>query len=225
MATTKTTYHSKLYRDYRSIDGQAYHSQIRFFEQHESEILGLEENEFFDLLTSYSKALFLVGAYRKYLLLAEEVIAQTMERNVQLHQGEDLFLSTLFRKSYAHFRLLEYDKADYVLRHLLRIDPDHQAGRSLLRRTLYRTKPAYVLSGRAISVLCFLLAALVSALHLVFIRHFYPQWGELAEGVRNAFFLGGVGILVGVDVWHRWKDRQELREFLAEARQSRKKSK
>ena len=74
MSTFKSTYHSKIYRDFKALDERAYRDMVRFYEEREDDIKGLEFQEFFELLFAYADALFEIGSYRKHLLLVDYVI-------------------------------------------------------------------------------------------------------------------------------------------------------
>jgi tetratricopeptide (TPR) repeat protein len=208
-----------LYRDFRAISPHSPHSRIRFFEEHETGIRQLEEVEFFELLHAYADALFRTGAYAKFKLIADELIACCLDRHILNYRGEDLFQACIFRKGLACYFLMEYEQAVHLFQELIRIDPNNKVAEKALRRTLYRIKPGPVLNARALSVLLLFSAALVTALELIFVRHFYPDWASLTEVVRIGLFLLGIGILLGSDAYQHRQAWLKAARFAREIRQ------
>ena len=205
MSLPRPAYRSKLYRHFRSLETQSVHSRIRFFEENEAAIRQLEGEEFFDLFYAYSEALFRAGAYAKYKTVADELIACCLDRQHGRPGGEDVFLSTIYRKAESCFELAEYDQAAHLFRELLRLDPSNRGGKAGLRRTLYRIKSPGLLTARAASVLLLMAAALVTALEWMVVRYFFPSWVKTAEWARIGLFALGVFTLFGSDLYQRRK--------------------
>ena len=219
MPLPKPAYHSRLYRDFRAISPQSPHSRVRFFEEHEAGIRQLEDDEQFELLCAYADALFHTGAYAKFKLIADELIACCLDQYLPDSQGKDLFQVCIFRKGLACYFLMEYEQAVHLFQELIRIDPGNKVAEKALRRTYYRIKPGPVLHARALSVLLLFAAALVTALELIFIRHFRPDWAPFAEGVRIGLFLLGIGILIGSDVYQHRQAWLKAARFARDVRQ------
>ena len=51
------TYHSPIYRGFKSIETDDRRAVVRFFEKHEKAIIQLEFNEYFELLIAYTDCL------------------------------------------------------------------------------------------------------------------------------------------------------------------------
>ena len=215
MPSTRSTYHSRLYRDFKGIAPAAYHDLIRFFEEKETEIRRLDPDEAFEMTVVYTEALYEAEAFRKFLLMADEVIETSMRQSIHRLEGRDVYFQMLYQKAYAYYRLLEYAKAEYILRQLLQIDPDHAGVASLLRRNLYRCKPRYVDHARAGSVLLFFLAALVIGVEVLLVRPFYEAKAGLFEYSRNGIFILGLLFLGGAEGWHRWQVWREVAGFIS----------
>lgn len=165
----------------------------------------MEEEEFFEMFYAYSEALFRAGAYAKYKVVADEMIACCLERQNTRYAGEDVFLATIFRKAVSSHYLGEYEQAAHLFKELLRLDPSHRGGKAGLRRTLYRIKSDQLLTARAASVLLLIAAALVTALELLVIRNFFPGQVKIAEWIRIGLFAGGVLALLGSELYQRRK--------------------
>ena len=82
MAFHQQTYHSPIYRNFRAIDGSEHRRIVRFYERNEKSILLLDFEEYFELLVTYTKALFEISEYRKHLLMADVVVKTSILQNI-----------------------------------------------------------------------------------------------------------------------------------------------
>lgn len=194
---------------------------IRYFEERETQIRRLEDEEFTDLLVCYSRALFEVGAFRKFLLAAEEVICLVIDRNIYTLRGEDVYAATLLRKAKAHYHLAEFGHSERVLRALLRMQPENTEAAEWLSRALMRGRRDWVGHTRGLAMLAFLLCGGVIFLELLLIRPFYLEWAVQVEALRIGLFAGGIGILAGGEGLHYLKYRRQVRRWVSESRKRR----
>lgn len=223
MSPSKSTYHSRLYRDFMSIDPKSYREQIRFYEKHESKIRHLSEVEHFDLLVTYVDALFEIGAYRKHLLLIDHVIEGAITHNVEEYKGQDLFRSALFKKAASLHNTHQFKKADIILRQLVRMNPHDNIPIRFLKKCIRRCRPGLLNAFRATSVFLFFLAALVIAMEVLFVRPFYHMHTGLIENSRNSLFLLGCLVLVGGFLYNRWLAEKEVEGLVRKIRRRKQK--
>jgi len=223
LAKSKSTYRSRIYRDFKSLDARAYHAILRFYEENERAIRQLEPEESFELLYVYADALYRTGAWRKHLLVVDLVIEYCILHNVKEIGGVDIFKTALFQKGVSLYHTHEYSKADYVLRELLRLAPEEEEAAKYLRRCLFSQLPRYVEQTRALSVLFFLIAGLVVSVEVLLIRTFYAQYTEVVELSRFILFGLGVLVLLGGTLLHRYRVEREVAHFMEAMRKRRKK--
>jgi len=216
MTFSQSTYHSKIYRDFKDIDASAYRTITRFYEEREEDIQQLEFGEYFELLHAYTSALFEIGAYRKHLLMADVVIEISILQNIHQFQGKDVYCDMLFKKAASHYNLLEYDQAEHILRELIKINPSDLDTVAFLKKCLRRQRPRYVKGTRAVAVLLFLLTAVVIALDILVIRHFYTLYESTADLIRNGLFVTAWLVLIAGDLWLRWQVERQVNLFVEE---------
>jgi tetratricopeptide (TPR) repeat protein len=214
MSYFQSTYHSKVYRDFKEIEPTAYRQIIHFYEEKEAEIRCLEFDEYFDLLIAYVDALFEIGAYQKHLLMVDVIIENSILHNIQFRNGTDIYQRTLFKKAASLYNVLKYEEADYILRELIRMDPYDSDSVLFLKKCLRSKKPQLVINARAASIFLFLLTAFVICIEVLFIRPFYHMHTELVETSRIGIFLLGCILLVGGDLLHRWSVEKEVSQFV-----------
>ncbi|NRB52442.1 MAG: hypothetical protein HRU41_32580 [Saprospiraceae bacterium] len=214
MSTFKSTYHSKTYRDFKALDERAYRDMVRFYEDREDDIKGLEFQEFFELLFTYLDALFEIGSYRKHLLLVDYVIECSINNNIKFLEGKDVFYHLLFRKAASLYNTLSYNKADYILRELIRINPEKEEVSQFLKKCLRKMNPAIIRHSRAASILMFFAAAIIICLEVLFVRPFMADWITPVELSRNLIFGLGCFILLFGSLVHRWQIDREVNAFV-----------
>jgi len=211
---SQSKYRSKLYRDYRAIEPGEWRKLVHFYEANEAEIRGLDFDEYFELMNAYTNALFEIGAWQRHLLMADAVIEASIQENVQEFHGEDVFQHTLFRKAASCFQLFEPERTEYILRELLRINPNHADAALFLKKCLRNMRPWTVRQTRAAAVVLFFVAALAILLQIFVVRNFYEHltrpvdifwWSALALGI----LVLGMG-----EALHYWRCDREVENFL-----------
>lgn len=210
----QSKYRSKIYRDFRAIGDREWRTIVRYYESCEEQILHLDFEEYFEILDAYTNALFETGAYEKHLLMADAVIEASVMNNVKFFKGEDVFLRTLFKKAASSFQLHDLKQSEHILRELLRIDPYDQQAALFLKKCLRKMHSLLVRQTRAVSILLFLLSALIICVELLVIRPFYPMLDQLVEISRNFIFLLGIVVLAGGDIAHRWQSAHQVDVFV-----------
>lgn len=214
----QSTYHSRVYRDFKGISAIDYRKIIHFYEAHEEEIRGLDEDEYFEMLTAYVNSLFEVGEYRQHCLMVDLVIEASIERNIHLYRGEDLFRKMLFRKAASHYHAEDYSQAEYILKELLRMDPSHQHASLFLKKCLRQKEPGFLQRVRAASIFLFLLAALVISIEVLIVRPFYEIHTHLVEVSRYSIIALGCLVWAGGIGLHRWRVECAVNSFLTRLR-------
>ena len=216
----QSTYHSKIYPDFKQTDRGNYRRTNRFYEEKEEEAGRREREEYFELIVAYVNALFEVGAYQKHLLMVDVVIEMAIVQNIEWYKGEDIFRKMLFRKAASLYNMMEYGKAEYILRELIRIDPHSEDSIFFLRKCLRKKEPAFLNKAKAFSIFLFLVSAFAISIEVLFIRPFYKAQVEGIEASRNIVFLLGCTVLAGGLLLHRWRVRRHVHSFVERSRNS-----
>ena len=131
----------------------------------------------------------------------------------------------LFKKAASHYSLLEYDKAEHIIRELIKMDPNNELTVRFLKKCIYQNKPGYVKSTRAASVFLFLVTALLISVELLLIRPFYEMHEELIETTRNSIFLLGWIVLISGDLFRRYQVGYSVKKFVIEAKEQKQRNK
>lgn len=203
MYSQKTYSSSPCYRSFKEIDSQAYHTLIRFFEEHAFIIKSLDFDEYFEILTAYVRSLFEAGAYQKHADMADVVIEAAIINNLKVYRGDDIYEKTLFQKSASLFHLQKYAPASHILSELIKINPSEPAYRLFLIKIRLQIKPRYLYVLQGMSIVLYLFAILVVSVQTFYLDPFKPEWTPLAFTTRNISLLTATLFLILSDLLFR----------------------
>lgn len=214
----RPVHYSPLYRELRSIDPKDYQRIIRVYEEKERRIGQLDPEEYFDLTVRYVDALFATGAHRRHLLMVDLVIFASIDRNIRLHEGQDVYQRMLFRKAASAYRIRDFAGCAHVCRELMRMYPEQKHYPQLLRRALFQQQRNTLQFGRGAAIFCFLLTALVIVLDLLVVKNFYPREHQAFLWLRNDVFFIGVLVLLGSVSLAWWRASRRVSRYQSEIR-------
>jgi hypothetical protein len=192
MAFFASAYHSRIYRDFRGLEIGDFQGVIRFFEQHEQQILELSFEEYFEIMMGYCDALFEAGAYQKHVLMADVVIELSIRHNIHYFEERDVFRYFLFRKAAALYNLFEGENAEHILRELIKMDATDREALFLYTKCRQRCYPWLINHFRAVSILMFLITAIIVAAEVLLVVPFYTSFADALETVRIGTFISAV---------------------------------
>jgi len=217
-----TLYHSRIYRDFKAIEINEYKRIVRFYEKYEQKILGLEFEEYFEMLVRYANSLFQAGEYQKHLMMADSIIETSILQNIRVVEGEEIYRSTLFKKAASYYNLLEYGRAIHILQELVKMEPNNELNIRFLEKCFQNEHPNALRKSAAASIFLLLMAAAIVCIELVIVRNFYKPYVHIVEILRNTTFIFGCITLVGGRVYHYWSAHRKVTKFVAQARTSKK---
>lgn len=209
---------AKVYQDFIDIDGEAYRTLVRFYESNTSEINLLKFDAYFEILVNYSNALFEIGAYAKHVEEVDQIIHLSIEQNIKYYKGEDIYFKSLFQKAASYYHLLEYSRAEHILKELLKMSPKDSLSIRYLKKCLIKNQPSYFKYARASCIFLFFLTALISAIEVLFIHPFAEAWSNSFEIFRFSIFLLGIIVLVGTYCFRRYQVNRIVNAFLLKVR-------
>ena len=211
---------SETYEAFLAIDPAAYTDKIDFIEENFFMLRELHADEYFDMMVLYGEALFETGEYNRQAKLADHIIEMSMERNIILHRGQDIYFETLFKKAASLHNLDQLDKAVHILKELIKMNPDHESTKLFLINCLVRQKKSMVRPYRNISLVLLLSSAVVIAFELLIVNTIWPTWSSIVEIIRNGMFISGVILLITGEVMVRYRAVEDVYSF---SRQTKKK--
>lgn len=211
---------SKTYEAFLAIDAMAYKEKIQYIEENFFMLRQLDGEEYFDMMVLYGEALFEVGEYARQAKLADHIVEMSIERNIIMHRGQDVYFETLFKKAASLHNLDKIDPAVHILKELVKINPDHESTKLFLINCIIRQKKPSVRPYRNISLMLLLSSAVIIAIELILVRRLWPSWTMIIEMIRNGLFITGVILLIAGEVIMRYRAVEDVYSF---SRSTRKK--
>lgn len=213
MRSQPTTYHSKIYQEFRNINPAEYGAVARFYERNEGQIAALDFEEYVELLIAYTQSLFQLGLYNKHLRMVDIVIELSIIENLREFNGEELYENMLFYKASSYFHLKQYDKAIYILKELLKINPNDKMNIYFLECCFSKENPTTAQKARAFSMALLLLAAIFICIEMLIIRPLFAAWAGNIEIIRNILFISGSLTLAFSFFWSRLMAKFKVYRF------------
>lgn len=163
----------RIITDFRNINPRDYQEVVRFFQRYEEYFNDLDTEFYFPSLLVFTNSLYELGEYELFLPHAERILELSIQENIQFFNGEDIFLSTLYKKSRSLLALGHPEKAAVISRQLLRLAPENRKNLSIFRDCLMATRPEWLENSLSYSIIS-LWVGLV--LMMVNIFQFKPIW-------------------------------------------------
>ncbi len=203
----------RLYRNFKAIEANDFHGLVRYYERFEDGIRALDFDEWLDCTLAYTDALFETGNNGKHLVMCDHLLETLIMHNISNWGGEDLFTRTLFKKAASLYQMLEFAKAEHVLRELIKIYPEERVSIHFLQRCLLRQRPAWLFRTRAIAVGMLLLSALVIAAGLFVIHPFFDAYTQWVQVLHNVLLVVSILLLAFSESLHAWQAQQRALRF------------
>lgn len=153
---------SRIFRDFRSIPYSDYYYLIRFYEQYYQEIDYLPFDEGLIMSYYYANALFETKEYDTCITIANHILEQSIIHNIRYIDGEDVYMTILYRKSVAHLKLGEIEPAKRFATQLVRLEPNNYSYQFLLRQCFLEVRPTWIRPTLTISAVATLMGAITT---------------------------------------------------------------
>jgi hypothetical protein len=209
----------RLYRQFKSLEVTDFHGIIRFYEQQEEGIRSLDLDAYFECTLAYTDALLETAEYGKHGVMCDHLLELIIVYNIDTWGGEDIYNRILYDKAVSLFYQMEYSRSEYVLRELIKINPNQPTYISLLKKCLLRQKPAWLFRARAASVLLVLLSAFSGALHLFVFQVFFKDYEHQILWLQQGLMATGLTLLLGAESLHLFRCSRQANTFARAAQQ------
>lgn len=215
MAKLSSRYTSSIYTEFKDLTGSEPRALARFYEKNHKQIQNLELLEYFDLQVLYLLAIFDLGSYHKLLGYVDEPIETCIRHNIVEHDGKDVFQTLLFLKGESYFHTMQFDKARHIFLELLHMDNSNEEYKEALGKTMRKIVPNTIKNARALSILFFIFSAVVIALEVLAVKHFFDSYTSIFVVARNMLFALGWITLVFSELYHYYKVQHDVETIIS----------
>ena len=202
-----------LYANYMAIDKHAFQAIIGYYDKNEKYFQFLPVDEQLNAAINYFEALFETGKF--YLLL--DKIDNALITCVDCNWNttiKSIYVEMIFKKAAALYNTEQYSAAFALSKELLKIDPNHIAGKELFRRVLANPKPAYILKVHILAVCLVLLSAVLIVIDLSIVKPNYQDLHIILVKIIEGLFIGGMILSFLPDLTHYFISRHKLKREL-----------
>ncbi len=196
MKTESRAYSDATYKQFLAIESGEYKEKVLFVDMNRNLLNSLSLNEYVGVMNAYAEALFELGNFTEHIRVADDLIEISIVHNVFNVEERDLYQETLFQKAASLYNLERLDEATYILRELLKMNPNNESARLFLINCHVKKQKATVQTTRKLSIFLILLSACTIAVELLVVRPHFPEMTVKIEATRNLMFLFGAGVLI-----------------------------
>lgn len=191
---------SRIFRDFRSIPYSDYYYLIRFYEQYYPDIDHLPFDESLIMSYYYANALFETQEYDTHIKTSNYILEQSIINNVRYIDGEDVYMTVLHKKTYAHLKLGEIETAQNLATQLVRLDHNHYLYHILLRQCFLAKRPSWIRPVLTMSAVSTLLGAIIT----VVFSFFYLSLPDRAVIVPySLLFIAAIGLFATAFAYYK----------------------
>jgi len=159
---------SRIFRDFRSIPYSDYYYLIRFYEQYYQDMDHLPFDESLIMSYYYANALFETQEYDTHIETSNYILEQSIINNVRYIDGEDVYMTVLHKKTYAHLKLGELETAQKLATQLVRLDHNNYLYPILLQQCFLMKRPSWIRPVLTMSAVSTVMGAIITIIFSLF---------------------------------------------------------
>lgn len=188
---------SRIFRDFRSIPYSDYYYLIRFYEQYYQDIDHLPFDESLIMSYYYANALFETQEYDTHIEISNYILEQSIIHNVRYIDGEDVYMTVLQKKTYAHLKLGEIETAQNLATQLVRLDHNHYLYQLVLRQCFLAKRPSWIRPVLKMSAISTIMGAIITIIFSSFYMSLPHQAILIPYSLLLVAMLGLLATAVG----------------------------
>lgn len=116
----------------------------------------------------YANALFETQEYELHVQVANDLLEQSIIHNIRYIDGEDVYMTVLYKKTSAHLQLGQIEIAERLSTQLLRLEPQQFHYQALLRQCFLVRRPNWLRPTLTISAVATLMGAFATIVLFAF---------------------------------------------------------
>ncbi len=202
MSPLRPPFQKDIYRDFKRIEVGSLRTVVYYYEQYQTAIEQLREEEYIEMTIDYAQALYQLQWHVRFLAIIDKVLELVIMHNVYTYQGENLFEKLLFQKGLAHIERKEYEQGINVLQALLKINPAYPLAYKTIQKAFFFQNPVFSKSIRATIIGLSLFTSFFIVWELLVVRSLYPAYEPMVELVRLGLTCSIILLFFGSIFWY-----------------------
>ncbi|MEY4905475.1 MAG: hypothetical protein RLZZ292_3290 [Bacteroidota bacterium] len=202
MSPLRPPFQKDIYRDFKRIEVGALRTVVYYYEQYQTAIEQLDEEEYLEMTIDYAQALYELQWYPRFLTVVDKTLELIIMHNVYTYQGENLFEKMLFQKGVASIEKRQYDDGIKVLQELLKINPSYPFAYKTIQKAYFFQNPVFSKPIRISIIGLSLFTTLWIVVELLVVHSFYSNYESVFQYIRIGLTAFIILLFFGSILWY-----------------------
>lgn len=164
------------YLQYFRLGDTSFREKVRFYEENPEALSTLYFNEKIDVDMDYLICLFEVGRYERFLEKVDPIIEIIIEENIFEFRNENIFNDLLLKKAACYYHTKNYEKANAILKQLIKIAPKHPLAIGLYGICKRKQNNDVSTTLKALCISALLLVVSISIIQILLFEPFFDEY-------------------------------------------------
>ena len=164
------------YLQYFRLGDTSFREKVRFYEENPEALSTLYFNEKIDVDMDYLICLFEVGRYERFLEKVDPIIEIIIEENIFEFRNENIFNDLLLKKAACYYHTKNYEKANAILKQLIKIAPKHPLAIGLYGICKRKQNNDVSTTLKALGISALLLVVSISIIQILLFEPFFDEY-------------------------------------------------
>ncbi len=189
------------YLQYFRLGDTAFREKVRFYEENPEALSTLYFDEKIDIDMDYLICLFEVGRYERFLKKVDPILEIIIEENIFEFRGENIFNDLLLKKAACYYHTNNYDKANTILKQLIKIAPKHPLAIGLYGICKRKQNNDIATSIKALGIASLLLVVSITIIQILLFEPFFDEYMGPYLLLRKLLIIFSILCFISLEVF------------------------
>jgi len=189
------------YLQYFRLGDTSFREKVRFYEENPEALSTLYFNEKIDVDMDYLICLFEVGRYERFLEKVDPIIEIIIEENIFEFRNENIFNDLLLKKAACYYHTNQYEKANTILKQLIKIAPKHPLAIGLYGICKRKQNNDVSTTLKALGISALLLVVSISIIQILLFEPFFDEYMSPFLMLRTILTIFSILCFVSLEVY------------------------
>lgn len=187
-----------LYAVIRNINPADNQGFVRYFEKNWDALTQLDTEQYLPLIIRYTEALYKLKLFHDLNRACDELIAFSIEENIQYYNEKDIYLRALFLKADALFNLHQFEESNRIFDALINLAPKDKSLAKAYRDCLLRQRKSWVNYIILTGIVFYFISPFAFLIQFLYIDKFTPAYTDSFNLYRGILIvLAFLAVLAG----------------------------
>ena len=188
----------------------AFRDKVRYYESNRTQVKFLTYEERIDIDLDYLLCLFEIGKYHKFLSKTDALIEIVIMDNIFVYNGLNIYNDLLFKKAACLYNTGQYQKAEKILKAILKLDNTNDPARMLFGKCKRKQGRDWYEATKALAIVMFLSAFIIAIAELFIIKPFYSSLLPSFTMLKFTSLFLGIIALIGNELYLKYTIGKEI---------------